>query len=149
YLNMAISNSSGRVLQEYIPNLKVQWLNELIVPACGQMGGGVRGNTCSGIEWEYAVVGIGLDRSQLYVFSPTATSIRLIIGSNLDLDEMLRLRVTQLEQGYIQLKKGKWNAIQDEYLRYLYRMGSWGHYLASGEQFQGKIVGITAEGKLE
>ncbi|MEB2786187.1 biotin--[acetyl-CoA-carboxylase] ligase [Algoriphagus persicinus] len=149
YLNMAVSNSIRRLLQEYVPHLEVKWPNDLIVPEFGKIGGILIENTFSGKEWEYAIVGIGLNINQRGFDSPNAASIRSIAGSQFNLEEMFRLLITQLEQGYIQLKKGKWKEIKGEYLMHLYRMESWANYLSNGEQFSGKIVGITADGKLE
>ncbi|PZX47473.1 biotin--[acetyl-CoA-carboxylase] ligase [Algoriphagus chordae] len=149
YLNMAVSNSIRRLLHDYLPYLKVKWPNDLIVPEYGKLGGILIENTFSGKEWEYAVVGIGLNINQLSFSSPNSTSIRAITGSQFDLEELFRLLVTQLEKGYIQLKKGKWNEIKSEYLMHLYRIHSWEKYTSQGEQFSGKIVGINAEGKLE
>jgi BirA family biotin operon repressor/biotin-[acetyl-CoA-carboxylase] ligase len=149
YLNMAISNSIRRLLQEYVPQIEVKWPNDLLVPGYGKLGGILIENTFSGKEWEYAVVGIGLNINQLDFEFPQSTSIRTITGSKFELEELFRLLVTQLEQGYIQLKKGKWNEIKAEYLMHLYRMNIWANYSSNEEQFLGKIVGIDAEGKLE
>lgn len=149
YLNMAVSNSIRRLLQEYIPNLKVKWPNDLIVPGYGKLVGTLIENTFSGKQWEYAVVGIGVNVNQLQFVTPNVASISSITGSQFDLEELFRLLITQLEQGYIQLKKGKWKEIKAEYLMHLYRMDSWANYQANGKQFSGKIVGISADGKLE
>jgi len=148
YLNMAVSNSIRRLLQDYVPLLEVKWPNDLIVPGYGKLGGILIENTFNGKEWEYAIVGIGLNINQLAFESPNATSFRSITGSQFELEELFRLLITQLEQGYIQLKKGKWNEIKAEYLMHLYRIHSWANYSTNGEQFSGKIVGINAEGKL-
>ena len=149
YLNMAVSNSIRHLLQEYIPSLEVKWPNDLIVPAFGKIGGILIENTFSGKEWEYAIVGIGLNINQQDFESSNAASIRSITGSQFGLEELFRLLVTQLEQGYIQLKKGKWIDIKSEYMMNLHRMGIWSDYSADGQQFSGKIVGINELGKLE
>lgn len=149
YLNMTVSNSIRRLLHDYVPHLEVKWPNDLIVPGFGKIGGVLIENTFSGKEWEYAVVGIGLNINQQVFESPTIASIRSITGSHFALEELFRLLITQLEQGYIQLKKGKWNEIKSEYMMHLYRMHSWANYSANDEQFLGKIVGISADGKLE
>ncbi|SFA98195.1 biotin--[acetyl-CoA-carboxylase] ligase [Algoriphagus aquimarinus] len=149
YLNMAVSNSIRRLLQDYVPHLEVKWPNDLIVPGFGKVGGILIENTFSGKEWEYAVVGIGLNINQREFESANAASISTITGSQFELEEIFRLLITQLEQGYIQLKKGKWNEIKAEYLMHLYRMDSWANYSAEGKQFSGKIVGINADGKLQ
>ena len=149
YLNMAVSNSIKQILHDYVPYMEVKWPNDLIVPGYGKIGGILIENTFSGKEWEYAVVGIGLNINQVEFDSTKASSIKSIIGSEINLEELFRLLITQIEQGYIQLKKGKWRDIKREYLMNLYRKEIWANYLAGGEQFLGKIVGITAEGKLE
>lgn len=149
YLNMAVSNSLRKLLQDYVPDLKVKWPNDLVAPGFGKLGGVLIENTFSGKEWEYAIVGIGVNVNQVGFESPNAASIRSISGSQFELEELFRLLVTQLEQGYIQLKKGKWKEIKTEYLAHLYRRGDWGEYSVDGKQFTGKIVGINAEGQLE
>ncbi|MEP0712300.1 biotin--[acetyl-CoA-carboxylase] ligase [Algoriphagus sp.] len=149
YLNMAVSNSLRRLLQDYVPGLQVKWPNDLLVPGYGKIGGILIENTFSGKEWEYAVVGIGLNINQLSFGSSLASSIRAITGSKFELEEIFRLLITQLEQGYIQLKKGKWKEIKAEYMMHLYQNHCWANYLSNEEQFLGKIVGISAEGKLE
>ncbi len=149
YLNMAVSNSIRRLLQDYVPQLEVKWPNDLIVPEYGKIGGILIENTFSGKEWEYAVVGIGLNINQLAFESSNAASLRSITCSEFELEELFRLLIIQIEQGYIQLKKGKWNEIKAEYLMHLYRMDIWAKYSANQEQFSGKIVGITADGKME
>ncbi|PZX59269.1 BirA family biotin operon repressor/biotin-[acetyl-CoA-carboxylase] ligase [Algoriphagus ratkowskyi] len=149
YLNMTVSNSLRRLLQDYVPQLEVKWPNDLIVPGYGKMGGILIENTFSGKEWEFAVVGIGLNINQLSFDSETAVSLKSITGSQFELEELFRLLITQLEQGYIQLKKGKLQEIKSEYLMNLHRRDSWSKYSANEEQFSGKIVGISAGGKLE
>ena len=149
YLNMAISNSIRKLLGDYLPNLKVKWPNDLIVPEFGKIGGILSENTFSGKEWEYSIAGVGININQLHFGASNAASLHSITGSQFDLEELFRLLVTQMEQGYIQLKKGKFDEIKSEYLHYLYRRDRWASYLAEGEQFSGKIVGITTEGKLE
>src|SRR5690606_3030658 len=54
YLNMAVSNSIRRLLQDYVPNIEVKWPNDLIVSDFGKMGGILIENTFSGKEWEFA-----------------------------------------------------------------------------------------------
>tara|TARA_R110002020_G_scaffold425717_1_gene635157 strand:- start:45 stop:542 length:498 start_codon:yes stop_codon:yes gene_type:complete len=146
---MSVSNSIRRVLQDYLPDLEVKWPNDLVVPGFGKIGGILIENTFSGKQWEYAVVGIGLNINQVAFESPKASSLRSITASEFELEELFRLFISQLEQGYIQLKKGKWKEIKAEYLMHLYRREIWANYSTDGQQFSGKIVGISAEGKIE
>ncbi|UZD24305.1 biotin--[acetyl-CoA-carboxylase] ligase [Algoriphagus halophytocola] len=149
YLNMSISNSIRSIMQDYLPTLKVKWPNDLLVPGVGKLGGILIENTFSGKEWEYAVVGIGLNVNQTVFGSGIPTSLSLMTGSTFNLEELFRLLITRIEQGFIQLRKGKWAEIKSEYLMHLYQLDAWCKYSASGKHFQGKIVGISNEGRLE
>jgi BirA family biotin operon repressor/biotin-[acetyl-CoA-carboxylase] ligase len=148
YLNMCISNSLRKILSDYLPDLKVKWPNDLLVPNYGKIGGILIENTLSRNEWDFAVVGIGLNINQVIFDSYLASSLKKITGSDFDLEEIFRLVVTHLEQGYIQLKKGKWREIQQEYLHHLFQMDTWAEYRIGIEQITAKIVGISNEGKL-
>jgi BirA family biotin operon repressor/biotin-[acetyl-CoA-carboxylase] ligase len=149
YLNMAVSNSIRKLLQEYIPHLQVKWPNDLILPDFGKIGGILIENTYSGTNWDFAVVGVGINVNQVQFENPQATSLAKATGSKFDLSELFRLLMTQIEQGYLQLKRGKWLEIKSEYLHNLYLKDVWNNYEDSFGNFKGKIVGISAQGKLE
>ncbi len=149
YLNMAVSNSIRKLLLEYIPNFQVKWPNDLILPDFGKIGGILIENTYSGSNWEHAVVGIGINVNQVQFKDPKATSLAIATGSKFDLAELFRLLVTQIEQGYLQLKRGKRLEIRSEYLHNLYQKDVWSNYEDSHGNFKGKIVGISPQGKLE
>lgn len=149
YLNMTVSNSVRKLLQDYIPNLQVKWPNDLVVPGFGKIGGVLIENTFSGEGWENAVVGIGLNVNQLLFNSENATSLYSLTGNQINLEELFRLLITQLEQGYIQLKKGKWKEIKAEYLHHLFLKDRLAKFSSDGKEFSGIITGINQEGKLE
>ncbi len=149
FLNMAVSNSIRRLLQEYIPDIHVKWPNDLVVSGFGKIAGILIENTLSHEGWEHAVVGVGVNINQSEFETDQATSLKKITGSDFDLKELLRLLITELEQGYIQLRKRRWGEIKAEYLRNLYLMGIWSDFVSQGKSFQGKIVDITREGKLQ
>lgn len=149
YLNMSVSNSIRKLLKEYIPDLQVKWPNDLILPDFGKIGGILIENSYLGANWEYAIVGIGINVNQLQFENPKATSLAKVTGSQFDLSELFRLLLIQIEQGYIQLRRGKWLEIKSEYLHNLYQTDIWSNYEDSFGNFRGKIVGISALGKLE
>lgn len=149
YLNMAISNSIRKLLQGYVPDLQVKWPNDLILSNNGKLGGILIENTYFGANWEYAVVGIGINVNQVKFENAKAISLTTITGSKFDLSELFRLLLIQLEQGYLQLKRGKWLEIKSEYLHHLYLKDIWSNYQDQFGDFSGKIVGISTQGKLE
>ncbi|WP_026951334.1 biotin--[acetyl-CoA-carboxylase] ligase [Algoriphagus mannitolivorans] len=149
YLNMMVSNSIVKVFQDYIPDLKVKWPNDLVVENKGKIGGILIENTVGGKGWEFAVVGIGLNINQLEFSHPSAVSLAQIAQNKFDLQELFRLMVVALEQAYIQLKKGKLAEIRAEYLRNLYLREEWAEFAKGDKIFEGKIVGISKDGKLQ
>ena len=149
YLNMTVSNSVRSLLQDYIPNLQVKWPNDLVVPGFGKIGGILIENTFSGEGWEFAVVGIGLNVNQLLFNTENTTSLYSLTGNQINMEELFKLLITQLEQGYIQLKKGKWKEIKEEYLHHLFLKDRLAKFSSDGKEFYGIITGINQEGKLE
>lgn len=147
-LNMAISNSIRRFLQEYVPNLQVKWPNDLVVAGFGKIGGVLIENVLVSGIWEYAVVGIGLNINQNHFELPQATSLSAITGSQFDLQELFRLLITHLEQGYFKIKKRKFKEIKDDYLNHLYLKDQLSRFSVDGTEFYGTIVGINDIGKL-
>ncbi|MDP2040140.1 MAG: biotin--[acetyl-CoA-carboxylase] ligase [Algoriphagus sp.] len=149
FLNMVISNSIRRMLQDYLPDLKVKWPNDLVVPDRGKIGGVLIENIVNSSAWEFAVVGIGLNINQRDFLNKNATSLSLITGGQYELEELLKLLVAHLEQGYISLKKGKMEEVRKEYLSHLFLKDRWGTFTESEIEFDGKIVGVSQDGKLQ
>lgn len=147
-LNIAISNAIRQGLQEYIPQLQVKWPNDLVVPGMGKIGGILIENLVGSTGWEYAVVGIGLNINQREFSSPQATSLSLITGSSYPLEELFKLLITQVEQAYLALKKGKRELLQQEYLRHLYLLEHWTQYRSGDQTLDGKIIGLSDTGNL-
>lgn len=148
YLNMMVSNGIRNLLQQYIPDLKVKWPNDLVVPGVGKLGGILIENVVSSGGWEHAVVGIGLNVNQNSFSVSSACSLASVTGSQFDLQEIFRLLIVYLEQSYLALKKNKLMEIKMEYLQHLYLMGQWVQFSASGDPFKGKIIGIDPSGSL-
>lgn len=149
FLNMMISNSIRKMLQDYLPEIKVKWPNDLVIPNFGKIGGVLIENMVSSVAWEYAVVGIGLNINQQAFASNTATSLAKITGGQYELQEILRLLIVHIEQGYIGLKKGKMEEVKKEYLNHLFLKDAWAVFKVNGRDFEGKITGISRDGKLQ
>ncbi len=147
-LNMMISNSLREVLGNYVPDLKVKWPNDLMVPDFGKLGGVLIENVVGATGWEYAVVGIGLNINQKLNLPDRAVSLKSMTGSHFDRNEIFRSLVVQIEQNYIKLRKqGKANILEN-YLSHLYQFEEWKAYESEGKVFQGMITGINSSGQL-
>ncbi len=77
-----------------------------------------------------------------------ATSLSLILGKNLDLQEVLEGLLSHLESRYLQLRQGKTQHLREDYLNYLYRFNEDHTFQSGDEQFTGKILGINEQGRL-
>ncbi|MFN3997683.1 biotin--[acetyl-CoA-carboxylase] ligase [Algoriphagus sp.] len=149
FLNMMISNSIRKLLQEYLPDLKVKWPNDLVVPDHGKIGGVLIENIVSSVAWEYAVVGVGLNINQRIFQTNKATSLSLSTGGKFDLEELFRLLIAHIEQGYISLKKGKTETVRNDYLNHLHLIDQWAIFMEKEIHFEGKITGVSKVGKLQ
>lgn len=149
YLNMVVSNAIRRLLQEYVPDVKVKWPNDLIVPGYGKIGGILIENTVGSSGWEFAVVGVGLNINQSEFKLPSATSLARLTGSVFDLQEIFKILVTYLEQAFISLKKGRKAEIKAEYLRHLYLFHTPAVFEIEEGQLEGNIMGVSESGSLQ
>lgn len=149
FLNMMIANSIRKLLQDYLPDLQVKWPNDLVIPGKGKIGGILIENILSSNSWEFAVVGIGLNINQGKFGTGKATSLARITGGQFDLQELFRLLVSHIEQGYISLKKGKLEEILRDYLQHLYLKDQWAVFNENTSEIEGKITGVTRDGKLQ
>ncbi|MEN2281541.1 biotin--[acetyl-CoA-carboxylase] ligase [Algoriphagus sp. SE2] len=148
-LNMCISNGIRGLLEDYIADVKVKWPNDIKVPGYGKIGGVLVENTFSGSNWEYAIVGIGLNINQKTFLNPEATSLALITENNFDLKELFKLSISRIEQSYLMLKRGRLREIKNEYLNHLYLRNNKSRFQSNEEIFYGEIKGITSFGKLQ
>lgn len=149
FLNMMISNSIRKLLQDYLPSLQVKWPNDLVVPEKGKIGGILIENILSSTAWEFAVVGIGLNINQRQFGAAKATSLALITGGHFDLQELFRLLISHIEQGFISLRKGKMEEILRDYVQHLFLKDKWAVFKENEIEFEGKITGVSRGGKLQ
>jgi BirA family transcriptional regulator, biotin operon repressor / biotin---[acetyl-CoA-carboxylase] ligase len=149
FLNMMVSNSIRKMVQEYLPEIKVKWPNDLVVPGNGKIGGILIENILSSGTWEFSVVGIGLNVNQIDFSNQQATSLANLTGGAFNLEELFRLIVIHIEQGYISLKKGKLEEIRSWYLHHLYLKEEWAIFKEGDKEFKGRIIGISKTGKLQ
>jgi len=146
-LNMAVSVGVQEVLAAYVEGTKIKWPNDFVHVSQGKLGGMLVENSIGGQGIDMSVVGLGINVNQTSFPFPTATSLALIGGSTIYLEEFFKLLVLSLEKYYLLLKKGGGKTIREKYLSHLYRLGHWAPY-ADSSTFTGRIMGITPAGKL-
>jgi BirA family transcriptional regulator, biotin operon repressor / biotin---[acetyl-CoA-carboxylase] ligase len=125
----------------------IKWPNDILVKQF-KICGTLIENQLVGEKFTYAVVGIGLNVNQQLFNIPMATSLFLIVGKSLDLQEVLEGVLSNLESRYLQLRQGRSQHLREDYLTYLYRLNEDHTFQSGDQQFIGKILGVDEQGRL-
>jgi BirA family biotin operon repressor/biotin-[acetyl-CoA-carboxylase] ligase len=107
-------------------------------------------NGIKGSQFEFSVVGIGLNVNQ-EAFHSDATnpvSLKMISGQEFELGEVLGLSLEKIEERYLMLKKGNRQLIDEDYLKMLYRINEISDYVYRGNPLRAKITGVNKYGHL-
>lgn len=150
-LNKVISLGLNDVLSTYFgDSAKIKWPNDSYI-GNDKIGGILIENNIQGNLLKHAVVGIGLNVNQTHFSSllKNVTSFGKISQQDYHLMDILIEICKAIEARYLQLKAGKYQKIDEEYLKKLYRFNEWSMYRINGEVKSGKIRGISKEGHLE
>lgn len=151
YLNCAVSIAIFNVLNRYIPSeLFVKWPND-ILSFKKKLCGILIENTVSNTKIQQSIIGIGLNVNQLnFPKSLTnATSLKLINNHSFDRDNLLKLIVNEIKKQTSFIEKQKFRLLKETYENVLYKKGIPSMFKnTNNEQFMGKILGISKQGKL-
>jgi BirA family transcriptional regulator, biotin operon repressor / biotin---[acetyl-CoA-carboxylase] ligase len=125
----------------------IKWPNDILIKQL-KICGTLIENQLTGEQFSYAVIGIGLNVNQKQFNNPMATSLSLIVGKSFELQEVLEGLLSHLESRYLQLRQGSAQQVKEDYLKYLYRFNEHHAFQSGDDQFWGKILGISEQGRL-
>ncbi|SNR63300.1 BirA family transcriptional regulator, biotin operon repressor / biotin-[acetyl-CoA-carboxylase] ligase [Lutibacter agarilyticus] len=151
YLSMAVALAILKVLKGYVKNkLFVKWPNDILADK-SKLAGILIENVLGRHAIKYAVIGVGLNVNQENFSNEikNVTSLKKLAGEHIQRDELLIDLINSLKkyvklvenQGFFDLKK--------EYIANLFKYevpSMFEDYL--GNQFLGKIIDISADGRL-
>lgn len=151
YLNCLVSLGIFKVLQRYIPHkLNIKWPNDILSHS-KKLCGILIENTVSSTTVVHSVIGVGLNVNQdvFDIGLPSATSMKLIARKEFDRKILLQEIVRELKIHVKLIEKGSFEAIKNNYEKYLFRINMPSMYKDTrGYQFMGKIQGINDQGNL-
>ena len=152
HLNVFVSLAVFDFVKNRLPNrpVSIKWPNDIYV-GDRKIAGILLQNSLINTQIRSTVVGIGININQTTFITnpPNPTSLRLESGLDYGLADLVPALCEFLESRYLQLKAGKIVPLQQAYLRQLYRFGIPSNYQrASGEAFEGVIIGIDPTGRL-
>ncbi len=150
YLSMAMALGARDWLAQHTGSeTQVKWPNDLYWRD-RKAGGILIENKWSGSEWQFSVVGLGINVNQV-VFEDTGrkpVSLRQITGKTYDLMEETRKLFTSLEFRWQQLAGDKKSILQSDYQEHLYGKGEICRFRKNAIVFESLVLGVDANGEL-
>ncbi len=132
-----------------IPDVKVKWPNDILsgnFKICGIL----IENSISGFRITSSVIGIGLNVNQItFENQPKAASLYSLLGKEIDLENLLKTILTNLEVYLSNISSNNWNSLLYEYHTILFKKDALSQFVLENDTvFSGTILGVTKEGKL-
>jgi len=133
-----------------IKNTHIKWPNDIYVDN-KKIAGMLLENTLKNSKIEFCVAGIGININQT-VFNEhlqQATSLQLITNKSYNLTSILNQLLFFIEKRYLQLKAGKIQQINNNYLNHLLGYNTERTYLINNQKVLGVISSVAPSGKLQ
>ncbi|MEB8330625.1 biotin--[acetyl-CoA-carboxylase] ligase [Flavobacteriaceae bacterium KMM 6897] len=152
-INVVVSMALFEQLKKLqIPDLSIKWPND-ILSGHQKIAGILIENILSGDKIQSSVIGIGLNVNQMHFNNlPNVSSLKLILGKNQDLDELLgNLLATMQEtfESFIAKNTSKGIVLLEKYKSVLFRKDKPSTFRNQDDElFMGFITDVSSEGKL-
>lgn len=147
YLNMAVSLSLAKVLDEYIDGIVIKWPND-IYAGNKKIAGILIENSLLGSKLQSSVIGIGLNVNQNSFVGLQATSLYMQTGIEYSLTHILQQWCVTFNHYYNLLKQRSFAAIKNAYMQRLWGYNKTVQYYKDDVLQSGIIRGINSLGQL-
>ena len=133
-----------------IKNTSIKWPNDIYV-GNQKIAGMLLENTLKNSNIEFCIAGIGININQtdFNEHLQQATSLQLITNKSYELSQLLSQLLFFIEKRYLQLKTGKLQQINNDYLNHLLGYNTERTYLVNNQKVLGVISGVASSGKLQ
>ncbi|HEY9083932.1 MAG TPA: biotin--[acetyl-CoA-carboxylase] ligase [Vicingaceae bacterium] len=133
-----------------IKNTSIKWPNDIYV-GNQKIAGMLLENTLKNSKIEFCIAGIGININQtdFNEHLQQATSLQLITNKSYELSQLLSQLLFFIEKRYLQLKSGKLQQINNDYLNHLLGYNTERTYLVNNQKVLGVISGVASSGKLQ
>ena len=149
YLNIAVSLAVNRTLKDVGITSKVKWPNDIYVDG-NKIAGILIENQIQGKQIHSSIIGLGLNVNQL-IFPPeiNATSIAMEKGIDMEIEDVFEKYFANLDFYIDMLMQSNFDLLLKKYYSVLYRYNELCEYKDVTGNFEGRITGIDAVGKLQ
>ena len=149
-LNIAVATAVITALKKQnIPNLSIKWPND-ILSANKKIGGILIENSIKSDGTILSIVGLGLNVNQTnFEGLPKASSLAVVVGHELNKEELLSAIVSQLEANVEESKQNP-TSLRQQFVDLLFKKGEPMPFTNQKEEkFMGIIQGISPVGRLQ
>jgi BirA family biotin operon repressor/biotin-[acetyl-CoA-carboxylase] ligase len=151
YITIIASLALVDVLRSLLDSnhIRIKWPNDIYVRN-KKIAGVLIENAIQGNQFEWVVVGIGLNVNQQVFHSdmPNPISLYELLKEDVSLDEVLSIFESQFARRYAQLQSGDYESLKHDYLASLHQYKEWKSYRSNNKEFRGRILGIDQYGFL-
>lgn len=148
-VSLAVADLMAEMLKNLDFTVAIKWPNDIYANG-HKIAGILIENTISENKILSSVIGIGINVNQVeFDRILNAASLKSLTGKDYDLQKVIERLCEFIEARYLQLKTGKLEQLNTTYLQKLYQLNEWKKYSSEDEVFEGKIKGISNEGKLQ
>jgi len=147
-LSMSVANAVQKFFNNYCErNTKIKWPND-IYWRDRKAGGILIENVIQGKEWKYAVIGIGLNISQVnFGDNKKAISLAQITGKEYDIIIMAKELIGYIHAAFNQLILDS-TELARYYHKHLYKLNEKVQFKTKDKTFEGVIKGVSENGLL-
>jgi BirA family biotin operon repressor/biotin-[acetyl-CoA-carboxylase] ligase len=146
-ISWMISLTLHKLLLRLGIDASIKWPNDIYVGS-QKIAGILIENQLEGNNISWVIAGIGLNVNQCLFETPNATSVQLLTGRTFRIKTILN-ELTDILNGYL----GQWNSIESslksEYELQLYQKGESALYADAHGEFEGEILGVQDDGRLQ
>ena len=148
--NMSVALGCHQLLQPFLQEkIKIKWPNDLY---CNdrKAGGILIENGFQGNQWQFAIVGIGLNINQINFPShlPNPTSVKQVLGRDTDVLVLAKSLCGLLEHNYRRLLQGESKTLLHEYNQALYKRHETVSLRQGNLTFPALVEGVDEQGCL-
>ncbi|WP_299123869.1 biotin--[acetyl-CoA-carboxylase] ligase [uncultured Tenacibaculum sp.] len=151
-LSYSVALSVFEVLNRLkLAKLSVKWPND-IMSGNKKVSGILIENFLKGTRINSSIIGIGINVNQdaFSIDLPNASSLKIILNKEFNLDLLLNEVILSLQQKIEILKRKEYSFLEKEYLKVLYKKNVPSMFRNKQNiLFMGKIIGVSSVGKLQ
>ena len=150
YLSKIASLALADFLECETGGTSIKWPNDIYFEN-RKIGGILIENGIKANVLDNTIIGIGLNLNQVKFNSdaPNPVSLKQITGRTYAIADVAEDLALKLEEWYLKLKMGNYEAVDKAYCNRLFRLNLWSHFAKEGKTFEAKITGIGNFGKLK